>query len=79
MLNINATQALTHEEIRAKAPSIFTEQHLETLSDKYQFMPTSVVLEDMEKLGWNCVDCKEIKSRKRIGYQKHRSTNGYTS
>jgi len=71
MLNINATQALTHEEIRAKAPSIFTEQHLETLSDKYQFMPTSVVLEDMEKLGWNCVDCKEIKSRKRIGYQKH--------
>ena len=50
MLNINATQALTHDEIRAKAPSIFTEQHLETLSDKYQFIPTSVVLEDMEKL-----------------------------
>ena len=29
MLNINATQALTHEEIRAKAPSIFTKQHEE--------------------------------------------------
>jgi len=71
MLNINATQALTHDEIRAKAPSIFTEQHLETLSDKYQFMPTSVVLEDMEKLGWNCVNTREIKARKRKGYQKH--------
>ncbi len=71
MLNINSTQALTHEQIRAKAPSIFTQQQLETLSDKYQFMPTSVVLEDMEKLGWQAVDVKEVKSRKRIGYQKH--------
>lgn len=71
MLNINATQALSHEQIREKAPSIFTETQLETLSDKYSFIPTSVVLDDMEKLGWNCVDCKEIKSRKRIGYQKH--------
>lgn len=71
MLNINATQALTHDEIRAKAPSIFTESHLETLSDKYSFIPTSVVLEDMEKLGWDCVGCAEIKARKRKGFQKH--------
>ncbi len=71
MLNINATSQLTHEQIREKAPSSFTESQLATLSDKYSFMPTSVVLDDMEKLGWQAVDAKEVRSKKKAGYQKH--------
>ena len=71
MLNVNATQALTHEQILDRCPSIFTDKPMESLSEKYQFIPTSVVLEDMEVLGWNCVDCREVKSKKKAGYQKH--------
>ena len=71
MLNLNSTTVLDHDQIRSKAPSIFTEQPLDTLSDKYVFIPTSRLLDDMESLGWQCVDAKEIKARKRKGFQKH--------
>ena len=62
MLNLNSTTVLDHDQIRSKAPSVFTKQPLDTLSDKYVFIPTSRLLEDMELLGWQCIDVKEIKS-----------------
>jgi len=71
MLNLNSTTVLDYEQIKSKAPSIFTKQPLDTLSNKYLFIPTSRLLEDMELLGWQCIDAKEIKARKRKGFQKH--------
>jgi len=71
MLNLNSTTVLDHEQIKSKAPSVFTKQPLDTLSNKYLFIPTSRLLEDMELLGWQCIDAKEIKARKRKGFQKH--------
>jgi hypothetical protein len=71
MLNINSEQFLSQSEIKSKAPSIFTKTSSPGLSDKYTHIPTSIVLDDMEKLGWGVVDVKEIKARKGIGFQKH--------
>jgi len=71
MLEIKNEGFLTTKEIKSKAPSVFTESASPEVSDKYTHIPTSVVLEDMEKLGWKVVDAKEVKARKGIGFQKH--------
>lgn len=71
MLEIKNEGFLTTKEIKSKAPSIFTESASPEVSDKYTHIPTSIVLEDMEKLGWKVVDAKEVKARKGIGFQKH--------
>ena len=71
MLNINNTEFLTQDQIRKKAPSVFTEQGADSTSEKYSHIPTNRVIDDMALLGWNVVDVKEVKARKQIGYQKH--------
>jgi hypothetical protein len=43
-------------------------------SEKYTHIPTDTVIrKDMELLGWNVVDAKEVKARKNTtkGFQKH--------
>ena len=71
MLEIKNEGFLTTKEIKSKAPSVFTESASPEVSDKYTHIPTSIVLEDMEKLGWKVVDAREVKARKGIGFQKH--------
>lgn len=71
MLNLNSNTFLEVAEIKRKAPSIFTTTSSPEVSDKYTHIPTSIVLEDMEKLGWGVVDVKEVKARKGVGFQKH--------
>ena len=71
MLNLNTQVFLNTAEIKSKAPSIFTTTSSPGLSEKYTHIPTSTVVEDMERLGWGVVDAKEIKARKGIGFQKH--------
>jgi len=61
----------TLDEIREMAPSIFTEQKAPHLSEKYIQTPTSRVVEDLMKLGWNVTKAQEIKARKGKGFQKH--------
>lgn len=64
---------LTNEEIEATAPSVFTTAPKETLSERYEFIPTSKVIDFMVENGWFPVDAKEVKVRKEEnnGYQKH--------
>mgnify|MGYP003651536151 CR=1 FL=1 len=62
---------LTLEQIKLAAPSVFTKTSSEDTSDKYVHIPTSQVIEDMQRLGWGVVDAKEVKARKRVGFQKH--------
>jgi hypothetical protein len=73
MLDVNSMTPLSTEQIRSKASSIFQNKGAEKMSDKYIHIPTSRVIEDMEKLGWFVTEAKEVKSRKadRIGFQKH--------
>ena len=71
MLNLSNSTFLSTEEVKQKAPSIFAEKGIETLSRHYTHIPTSQVMEDMEKLGWGVIDAKQIRSKKSDGYQKH--------
>ena len=71
MLNLSKSGFLTMDEIKENAPSIFTATSSPDTSEKYTHIPTSIVIEDMEKLGWRVVDAKQVKARKGVGFQKH--------
>jgi len=71
MLDIKSIEFLSKEQIKEKASSIFTDAPSDTVSKHYTHIPTSIVMEDMMKLGWNVVDVKQVKARKEVGFQKH--------
>lgn len=71
MLDINSNTFLTKEQIKSKANSIFADKGASRTSEKYLHIPTFKIIEDMELLGWNVVDVKEVKARKNAGFQKH--------
>jgi hypothetical protein len=59
------------EQIKAIAPSVFTTEKAEHLSEKYIQTPTIRVVEDLMNLGWEVTKVQEVKSRKYKGFQKH--------
>jgi hypothetical protein len=75
-------QALSDSDIKVVCPVAFKE----TMSDKeianlglskhYSFVPTSSVINDLRSMGWEVVDAKQVKARKKStrGYQKHMVT-----
>jgi hypothetical protein len=71
MLNYQSEEFKSLEELREIAPSIFTKKGSDNTSSKYSHIPTDTVIKDLELLGWNVVDAKEVKARKQVGYQKH--------
>jgi hypothetical protein len=71
MLNLNSDGFLSKSQIKEVAPSVFTATAADHVSSAYTHIPTSQVIEDMEKLGWGVVDAKEVKARKGVGFQKH--------
>jgi len=66
-------QFMTNEQIKEKAPSVFSESPSPEVSKHYTHIPTTKVIEDMRTLGWDVVDVQEVKARKNAtkGYQKH--------
>ena len=71
MLNIKSQEFLTLEEVKKQAPSVFAAKGASNTSEKYSHIPTHKIIEDMEKLGWQVSDVKEVRARKNAGYQKH--------
>ena len=59
------------EQIKAIAPSVFTEAKASHLTDKYIQTPTIKVVEDLLNLGWEVTKVHEVRSRKYKGFQKH--------
>jgi hypothetical protein len=59
------------EEIKQVAPSVFTTEKAAHLTDKYIQTPTSRVVEDLMRLGWQVTKAQEVRSRKYKGFQKH--------
>jgi hypothetical protein len=73
-LNTNSmitSKTFTLAEIKQVAPSVFTTDKAPHLTDKYIQTPTSRVVEDLMKLGWQVIKAQEVKARKGKGYQKH--------
>jgi len=73
MLDLSQNEVMNIEQMKKQASSIFTTTAAPTVSDKFTHIPTFKVIEDMSQLGWNVVDCKEVKARKEgtKGFQKH--------
>ena len=75
-------QALSDDDIRVVCPVAFKETMSSKeirslgLSKHYSFVPTSNVINDLRSMGWECVDAKQVKARKKStrGYQKHMLT-----
>jgi len=59
------------DEIKTLAPSVFTTDKAPHLTDKYIQTPTSRVVEDLMKLGWQVTKAQEVRSKKYKGFQKH--------
>ena len=75
-------QALSDSDIKVVCPVAFKETMSEGeikklgLSKHYSFVPTSSVINDLRSMGWEVVDAKQVKARKKStrGYQKHMVT-----
>ena len=69
-------RALSNEQLKQMAPSIFAEQAHAKVSDKYTFIPTTTVLESLRSEGW--LPVKALQSRVNgdgpKGFQKHAIT-----
>jgi hypothetical protein len=73
MLDLSKNDFMSEVAMREKAPSIFNTKPSTSVSKHYTHIPTTKVINDMKTLGWNVVDVKEVKARKKetIGVQKH--------
>ena len=75
-------EALNDEEIKHLCPVAFKNRMVTSeiqklgLSKHYSFVPTTKVVNDLRAMGWECVDAKQVKARKKStnGYQKHMLT-----
>ena len=75
-------QPLEDNEIKHLAPVAFksemSPQEVSNLglSNHYSFVPTMNVVKDLQTMGWDCVDAKQVNARKKStqGYQKHMMT-----
>ena len=73
MLDLSKSTYLSKDELREIAPSIFSTKPSPEVSSKYSHIPTDKLIDDMQLLGWNVIDAKEVKARTNStrGYQKH--------
>jgi len=64
---------LTHTELMAQAPALFTEQPHFEVSEKYHFIPTIDVVTELSKYGWHPVSVQEasVRDLDKEGYQRH--------
>lgn len=68
-----SVKPLSNEELRVKAPTLFTsEPHFE-VSEKYHFIPTIDVIEEIKSHNWHPVSVSEagVRDMQKEGYQQH--------
>ena len=64
---------LTTDELLAQAPALFTEKPRYEVSDKYPFIPTIEVINEIKSHNWYPVSVQQacVKDESMEGYQKH--------
>lgn len=60
---------LTESEIRQAAPQAYAASPKPGLSAKYSFLPTSLIIEDMKRLGWEVGQAKGSRSRLQVNQE----------
>ncbi len=70
---MSALNPLTHTELLAQSPALFTEEPHYEVSDKYHFIPTIDVITKITEYGWHPVSVQEANVRDidKEGYQRH--------
>lgn len=69
---IKTVKPLSNDELLNVAPSIFSESPIETVSNKYAFVPTYKLLDTFREGGYYPIMASESKAREENqGYQKH--------
>jgi Domain of unknown function (DUF932) len=65
--------AISDDQIRQLAPSVFASQPIESVSQRYSFLPTSSILRGMRENGWVPVRAEQqsVRTEARRGFQKH--------
>lgn len=73
MSSFHTVQVLEHDQLRKIAPSIFATEAYHGMSDRYSFIPTIEVIDNLKRKGWLPVKAMEAKSRneEKLGYTKH--------
>jgi len=73
MLNLQNNTPLTLAQIATQAPAVVEQNSHPRVSERYVHVPTTVLISDMEKLGWNvtAVDQQFGKDRERNKFAKH--------
>lgn len=68
-----SVRPLSNEQLRAQAPSIFSETPIEGVSEKYAFVPTYAVLDTFRHAGYYPIMAGEsrVRNHENKGYQKH--------
>ena len=65
-------QELSKEEIQSNAPSVYSTGPSSNVSEKYTFIPTTTIMGDLGKGGWNVYEATQRNSRTEGGlYTKH--------
>src|SRR5260221_10947618 len=67
------TVAISDDEMRRFAPSVFASQPIEGVSERYSFLPTSCILNGMRQNGSVPVRAQEqsVRTEARRGFQQH--------
>jgi hypothetical protein len=60
-------KALSREDLKRLAPQTFNHKVSAKLTSKYVHIPTDIIVDDMEKLGWFPYEVKSVKARKSNG------------
>lgn len=68
-----SVKPLSNEELRAKAPTLFTQTPHFEVSQKYHFIPTIDVIEEIKSHNWHPVSVSEagVRDMQKEGYQQH--------
>lgn len=63
---------LSRESLKQLTPAAYAEAPHEKLSSRYLFLPTSAVIDTMDRAGFNVVEARQSQSRKRLpAYAPH--------
>ena len=64
---------LTNEQLKQQAPALFTEEPHYDVSDKYHFIPTIDVINEIKANNWHPVSVSEasVRDEDKEGYQQH--------
>ncbi len=74
---MDSRETLTMSDIETICPAVSTPTPSPELrkelgiTDRYVHVPTTQVIEDIQKLGWNPIEALQVKARKRKGHQRH--------